>query len=37
MEFKQLLIERKERDHRTIGVELDLFYFNVLAGQGLPI
>ncbi|MCV3743829.1 threonine--tRNA ligase [Ureaplasma sp. ES3154-GEN] len=32
-----LLQERKERDHRKLGKELDLFTFNTLAGQGLPI
>lgn len=28
--------DRIERDHRTIGKNLDLFTFNNLAGQGLP-
>lgn len=31
------LDERKERDHRKIGKDLNLFTFNQLAGQGLPI
>ncbi|AJQ45095.1 threonyl-tRNA synthase [Ureaplasma diversum] len=31
------LAERKERDHRKIGKDLNLFTFNQLAGQGLPI
>ncbi|RJS95541.1 threonine--tRNA ligase [Ureaplasma urealyticum] len=31
------LQERKERDHRKIGKDLNLFTFNNLAGQGLPI
>jgi threonyl-tRNA synthetase len=35
--FKQALVERKERDHRKIGADLELFTFNILAGQGLPI
>lgn len=29
--------ERLERDHRTIGKNLELFTFNSLAGQGMPI
>ncbi len=29
--------ERLDRDHRKIGKELDLFTFDLLAGQGLPI
>jgi threonyl-tRNA synthetase len=29
--------DRKERDHRKIGSELELFTFDKLAGQGLPI
>ncbi len=29
--------ERMDRDHRKIGKELDLFTFDLLAGQGLPI
>ncbi|MCV3754018.1 threonine--tRNA ligase [Ureaplasma zalophigenitalium] len=36
-EYLEILNERKERDHRKIGKELDLFTFNLLAGQGLPI
>lgn len=31
------LNERKERDHRKVGKDLNLFTFNLLAGQGLPI
>jgi len=29
--------EKAERDHRKIGADLDLFTFNQLAGQGMPI
>ena len=29
--------DRKERDHRKIGADLELFTFNDLAGQGAPI
>ncbi|WP_052663062.1 threonine--tRNA ligase [Mycoplasmoides pirum] len=29
--------ERKERDHRKIGKNLELFTFNSLTGQGMPI
>ncbi|MGL5732997.1 MAG: threonine--tRNA ligase [Metamycoplasmataceae bacterium] len=36
-EFLQILAERKERDHRKIGKELNLFTFDKLAGQGFPI
>ncbi|TPR53715.1 threonine--tRNA ligase [Metamycoplasma neophronis] len=32
-----ILEERKERDHRKIGKELNIFTFNQLSGQGLPI
>lgn len=31
------LQERIERDHRTIGKNLELFTFDLLSGQGLPI
>lgn len=33
----QILQERKERDHRKIGKELDLFTVSQKVGQGLPI
>lgn len=33
----QILEERKERDHRKLGKELDLFMLNDLSGKGLPI
>ncbi len=36
-DYLVLLQERKERDHRKIGQDLNLFTFNKLAGQGLPI
>lgn len=36
-DYLQLLIERKERDHRKIGKEMELFTFNDLAGKGLPM
>ncbi|QJR44349.1 threonine--tRNA ligase [Mycoplasma miroungirhinis] len=35
--YLQILQERKERDHRKIGKELNIFTFNQLAGQGFPI
>ncbi|HWI47738.1 MAG TPA: threonine--tRNA ligase [Rummeliibacillus sp.] len=33
----QMLEEAKERDHRKIGKELELFTTNKLVGQGLPL
>lgn len=33
----QMLEERKERDHRKIGKELELFSNNQLVGSGLPL
>lgn len=36
-EFLHILQDRKERDHRKIGKELEIFTFNHLSGQGLPI
>ncbi|MDR0740008.1 MAG: threonine--tRNA ligase [Mycoplasmataceae bacterium] len=35
--FQKLISERKERDHRKLGSELELFTFDLMAGQGLPI
>lgn len=35
--YLKLLQERKERDHRKLGKELDLFTVNQKVGQGLPI
>ncbi|MFC7364605.1 MULTISPECIES: threonine--tRNA ligase [Bhargavaea] len=36
-EHLRLLEEARERDHRKIGKELDLFMTNQLVGQGLPM
>lgn len=36
-EYVEKLNERKERDHRKIGKNLEIFTFNLLAGQGMPI
>ncbi|WP_419743710.1 threonine--tRNA ligase [Macrococcoides bohemicum] len=36
-EHLQVLEERKERDHRKIGKELELFTTNQLVGPGLPL
>ena len=36
-EYLQILQERKERDHRKIGKDLNIFTFNKLCGQGFPI
>lgn len=33
----QMLEEAKKRDHRKLGVELDLFVFSELVGSGLPL
>jgi len=33
----QILAERKGRDHKKLGRELELFTFNPLSGQGFPI
>ena len=35
--YNQFLIEAKERDHRRIGQELDLFCFSDYVGNGLPL
>jgi threonyl-tRNA synthetase len=35
--FQTILNEQKERDHRKLGSELELFTFDLMAGQGLPI
>lgn len=35
--FEAMMQDRKERDHRKIGQDLELFTFNDLAGQGAPI
>ena len=36
-EHQQMLEEAKQRDHRTLGKELDLFTFSDMVGQGLPL
>ncbi|SDJ22122.1 threonine--tRNA ligase [Natribacillus halophilus] len=36
-EYLHLLQERKERDHRKLGKELDLFTIDQQVGQGLPL
>jgi threonyl-tRNA synthetase len=36
-EYLHLLEEAKKRDHRKLGVELDLFVFSELVGPGLPL
>lgn len=36
-EHLRLLEEAKKRDHRKLGKELNIFTFNNLVGQGLPI
>ena len=35
--FLEIISERKERDHRKLGKELNLFMFDKLSGQGFPI
>lgn len=35
--YEEFLIDAKERDHRKIGQELDLFYFSDYVGGGLPL
>ena len=35
--YLKLLEERKERDHRTIGMKQKIFSFDNLAGRGFPI
>ncbi|WP_368652295.1 threonine--tRNA ligase [Ornithinibacillus sp. 4-3] len=36
-EYLQILEDRKERDHRKLGKELEIFTINQKVGQGLPI
>lgn len=36
-DYLKLLEERKERDHRKIGKEMNIFMMNHLSGQGFPI
>ncbi len=35
--FLEIIAERKERDHRKLGKELNLFMFDKFSGQGFPI
>ncbi len=35
--YLSILKDRKERDHRKIGKEMNIFTFNLLSGQGFPI
>ena len=37
LEYEKFLEEAKERDHRKIGQELDLFCFSDSVGGGLPL
>ena len=36
-QYLKILKERKERDHRKIGKEMNIFTFKLLSGQGFPI
>src|SRR5699024_11882542 len=36
-DYLQLLQERKERDHRKLGKELEIFTISQKVGQGLPM
>ncbi|WP_438340691.1 threonine--tRNA ligase [Mycoplasma sp. 125] len=36
-DYIEILKERRERDHRKIGKDLNLFMFSQLSGQGFPI
>ena len=36
-EYLELVEKAKERDHRKLGKELDLFTFSQKVGQGLPL
>ena len=35
--YLEILEDRKERDHRKIGKEMNIFMFSQLSGQGFPI
>ena len=35
--FLEIVAERRERDHRKLGKELNLFMFDKFSGQGFPI
>ncbi|MEX0933355.1 MAG: threonine--tRNA ligase [Candidatus Paceibacterota bacterium] len=36
-DYKSMLEEAKKRDHRKIGIEMDLYTFSDLVGAGLPL
>jgi len=36
-EYRTMLEEAKKRDHKKLGIELDLFTFSNLVGSGLPL
>ena len=36
-DYKKMMEEAEKRDHRKLGVELDLFSFSPLVGSGLPL
>lgn len=36
-EYEKMIEEAKQRDHRKLGAELELFMFSERVGQGLPI
>jgi threonyl-tRNA synthetase len=36
-EYKTMILEAKKRDHKKLGVDLDLFTFSDLVGPGLPL
>lgn len=36
-EYEKMMEEAKQRDHRKLGAELELFMFSERVGQGLPI
>ena len=36
-QYEEFIIEAKQRDHRRIGQELDLFCFSEYVGNGLPL
>lgn len=36
-QYLKVLEERKERDHKKLGKDLEIFMFHPLVGQGLPI
>lgn len=36
-DYETKIIEARKRDHKKLGVELDLFTFSPLVGQGLPL